>query len=564
MEKKVGEDRPPASRRQGIAAQRPTGQADPARRSQEKHLERIAGDHRRREEHGGGGGTEFLRQTFHRGSVATGPGAGNARFPLCIARAWVNLKGHMPRCLRPCLIALAALLVLVLAAVLALNLHLQSAAMQQQLRQAAMDTIGLPLNVRSAIYTPWDGIRLRGLVIPDMENAGVNFLEASEFQIIFRLLPLWRREFVVSDLRLKEAVLTWRQNADGRWRVPRHPDEAVAVPAGTPLVARPAPTPAPAPARPALDIVGAVAPEPGVTVRVDGMQLRRSRILFENRDGWPLLDADGITAKAALTPEGDARGGASVPEAVLAGLVVARDLAADFTLEQGLLQLADIRGDIAGGRLSGRGWIATREDGSPYDWELGLDGFRMSELRLPASFAGTRLEGILAARFAAQGRNAPQRQLRGTARVELEGGRLIPSDYLRGLGQMLGIRELQGLDLRQAYADLRLEDDFVHVSPLWLRSDEFAVELTGPVTRGGGLDLRGRLLLGPASAARITALTGRQLPAADVGDLPGYRTVDFRVTGTLEKPQSDLASRLLGGGGGGKIGEFFLNFLGAP
>jgi hypothetical protein len=36
------------------------------------------------------------------------------------------------------------------------------------------------------------------------------------------------------------------------------------------------------------------------------------------------------------------------------------------------------------------------------------------------------------------------------------------------------------------------------------------------------------------------------------------------VTGTLEKPESDLASRLLGGGIGGKIGEFFLNFLGAP
>jgi uncharacterized protein involved in outer membrane biogenesis len=48
-----------------------------------------------------------------------------------------------------------------------------------------------------------------------MENAGVNFLEASEFQILFRLMPLLRREFVVSDLRLKEAVLAWRQKPNG-------------------------------------------------------------------------------------------------------------------------------------------------------------------------------------------------------------------------------------------------------------------------------------------------------------------------------------------------------------
>jgi hypothetical protein len=84
------------------------------------------------------------------------------------------------------------------------------------------------------------------------------------------------------------------------------------------------------------------------------------------------------------------------------------------------------------------------------------------------------------------------------------------------------------------------------------------------VTRGGGLDLKARLVLSPSSAARIAALTGRDLPAANIEGLDGFRALDFRVTGTLEKPQSDLASRLLGGGVGGKIGEFFLNFIGTP
>ena len=111
----------------------------------------------------------------------------NALFPLCIKPHYVNVADPMSRCLRLCLIAAAALGALVVAAVLAFNLHLQSNAMQEQLRKAAIDTIGLPLNVRSAVYTPWDGICLRGLVMPDMENAGVNFLEASEFRIMFSL-----------------------------------------------------------------------------------------------------------------------------------------------------------------------------------------------------------------------------------------------------------------------------------------------------------------------------------------------------------------------------------------
>lgn len=468
----------------------------------------------------------------------------------------------MSRCLRPCLIAAAVCASLVVAAVLALNLHLQSAAVQKQLRQAAVDTIGLPLNVRSVFYTPWDGICLRGLVMPDMENAGVNFLEASEFRIIFRLLPLLRREFIVSELRLQEAVLTWRQNAEGKWRVPRKPEEAVPVPAGTPLTAAPAPSPTPA--RPAARIVDAVLPEPVVTVSVEGMDVRRSRILFENRDGWPLLDAEGINARARLTPVGDATGQAAIPEAVLAGLVVARDLASDFVLADGQLRLADIRGEIAGGTLGGSGRIATRSEGSPYEWDLKLDGFKMSELKLPSSFGGTRLEGTLGASFAVQGRNAPQRKVSGLARVDLDGGRLIPSDYLRGLGQVIGIREMQSLEIKEAYSELRIEDDFIHVAPLWIRAEEFAVEMKGPVTRAGGLDLKARLILGPSPAARLAAVTGRELPPADIDGMDGYRALSFNVTGTLEKPQSDLAGRLLGGGIGGKIGDFFLNFIGRP
>ena len=456
----------------------------------------------------------------------------------------------MRRCLRPCLILLLVLVVAAAAAVLAFNLHLQSPAMQERLRQGALETLGLPLNIRSTVYTPWDGIRLRGLVVPDAENAGVNFLEASEFQILFRLRPLLRREFVVSSLCLKEAVLNWRQTRDGRWRLPRQADETAAR-------ARRTPAPETAPAE-------AVATPPPFRIRIEGMEIRRSRILFENRDAWPLLDAEGITARAAIDADGNARGQAAVPEAVLAGVIVARDLGSPFTLEKGKLSLPDIRGDLSGGRLSGQGTIAVRKPGSPYEWRLQLDDFRLADLRLPASFGGTKFEGLLAATFELSGRNAPDRHLRGTGRLEVSGGKLVPPPHLQELGRALGIRELRGTDLQAARAALRVEDDFIHVEPLWLRADDLAVELRGTVTRAGKLDLAGRLLLAPKSAAQLAERTGREWPAAGDGELPAYRAVPFKVTGTLEKPESDLAARLLGGGVGGKIGEFFLNFLGAP
>lgn len=463
----------------------------------------------------------------------------------------------MPRCLRPCLILLAILVLLASAAVLAFNLHLQSPAMQERLRQGAAETLGLPLNVRSTVYTPWDGIRLRGLVVPDMENSGVNFLEASEFQIQFRLWPLLRREFVVSRLALKEAVLTWRQNAEGRWRVPRSAAEAVSRPSGTP--ATPAPE-AEATATPEIK----EKKKPAFAVRVEGMEIRRSRILFENRDAWPLLDAEGITARATLQPNGDAQGEASVPEAILAGIIVASEIGGPFNLKKGRLKFPDIRGDISGGRLSGEGVIAVREQGSPYKWKLQLADFRLADLHLPSSLGGTKFEGLLEAQFEVSGRNAPDRQVRGAGHLEIGGGKLVPPPHIQELGRALDIRELRSMDLQAGRADLRLEDDFIHLDPLWLRAEDIAVELRGTATRAGKLDLKGRLLLAPKTAARLAERTGREWPAAGDGELPSYRAVPFKVTGTLEEPESDLASRLLGGGIGGKIGEFFLNFLGAP
>jgi len=448
---------------------------------------------------------------------------------------------------------LAIVAALLGAAVLAFNIHLQSPAMQERLHEGALETVGLPVTVRQVFYTPWDGIRLRGLVVPDRENAGVNFLEASDFQIRFRLLPLLRREFVVSRITLEEAALTWRQNAFGQWRLPRRAEEATVQPAGTPTL-----TPSMPPA---------IAPdtEPMFQVRVEGMEVRRSRILFENRDAWPLLEADGITARTeSLSPDGQARGVARIPQAVLAGFVTARDLRGNFELTDGLLSFPEIQGDVAGGTLSGRGFIATREEGSPYDWQLQLAGLRLADLDLPAGLAGTTLGGTLDAEVSMAGRNAPQRQVRGTGRLAVTKGRLVPPQHVQDMGRLLDIRELRGVDLQAARADLRIEDDFIHLEPLWLRAENLALEIQGTISRAGRLDLKARLLVSPSTGRRLAARTGRAWPVAGDGELPDFRALSFNITGTLDDPQSDFASRLLGGGPAGQIGEFFLNILGSP
>jgi hypothetical protein len=148
--------------------------------------------------------------------------------------------------------------------------------------------------------------------------------------------------------------------------------------------------------------------------------------------------------------------------------------------------------------------------------------------------------------------------------LTVDGGRIVPSAYLRGLGQALGIRELQGMNFSEARASLRIEDDLLHVEPLRLRSEEIAVEMAGPITRTGALDLQARLMLSPPVAARLRAISGRDLPLTTDESLPGFSELPFRITGTLDAPQSDLATSLLGNGMAGQIGNFLFNLIGTP
>ncbi len=468
----------------------------------------------------------------------------------------------MSRLTRYFFMAFAVAVLLVILAVVATNIYLQGPKMKEKLRQAAMESIGLPLTVRSTSYTPWSGIRLQGLVVPDMENEGVNFLEASEFQITFRLLPLLWREFVVSQLTLKQAVLTWRQNPEGKWRVPRDPKKATAQVAGTPVLPQPSASPA---------LTTEPLPEPPAEsgrpfrVTVQNMEVQHSRILFENRDSWPLLDADKIGIQVAIDAQGAAKGNVKVPEAALAGLVIVQDLASPFTLsKEGLLNFSDIRANVSGGTFTGQGQISLREEGSPYTWALNLSALQLQDLRLPAKLGGTQIEGTLGGHLDISGSNAPQRKVRGKGFIEISGGRLIPPPRLQDIGRGFNISELTGMNLQAARADLRMEDDLTYVEPLWLRSDQIAIELRGTVARGGQLKLKGLLLVSPEVAGKLSLIARRELPPANDERVPDYRVIDFDVGGTLQNPESNLLAQILGGGIGAQIGGLLLNFLGTP
>ncbi|MFY8215986.1 MAG: hypothetical protein ACOVMP_05225, partial [Chthoniobacterales bacterium] len=109
---------------------------------------------------------------------------------------------------------LAALAVV---ALIGINLYLQSADVQQRIRDATEDAIGAPVTVRSTIYTPWSGLTLSGLQVPPWIQPAPNMFEASKFSVRFELLPLLNRRFVIREVALEKPVFALRQREDGAW-----------------------------------------------------------------------------------------------------------------------------------------------------------------------------------------------------------------------------------------------------------------------------------------------------------------------------------------------------------
>src|SRR5437762_13195639 len=69
--------------------------------------------------------------------------------------------------------------------------------------------------------TPWGGLELSGITIPQIVSVGPkNFLQARTFRLRVRFLSLFSRRLVIKDVSLVRPRVVWPQNTEGKWRLP--------------------------------------------------------------------------------------------------------------------------------------------------------------------------------------------------------------------------------------------------------------------------------------------------------------------------------------------------------
>src|SRR5213079_3725024 len=123
---------------------------------------------------------------------------------------------------RLAVIALGALIGLGAVVLLGVNLYVQSQGAQGKMQQELSRSLGVPLKIRSMSVTPWGGLELSGITIPQTVSVGPkHFLEARTFRLRVRFLSLFSRRLVIKEVSLIKPRVVWPQDAEGKWKLPK-------------------------------------------------------------------------------------------------------------------------------------------------------------------------------------------------------------------------------------------------------------------------------------------------------------------------------------------------------
>ncbi|CAN5472723.1 hypothetical protein BH20VER3_BH20VER3_06380 [soil metagenome] len=443
--------------------------------------------------------------------------------------------------------------VLLLAGVvlLAVNLYVQSQGMHQRIQQELSQRLGTPLRLRQISITPWSGLKLNGITIPqEPGKTGENFLKARSFQLRVQFWSLFSDRLVIRQVSLIKPEVVWAQNSSGKWRLPELPPakqrgpevSTAAISPNTPPAPPPAanrPEPAVSPNEPVL-----AATPVAFTPEVQRVTLKDGSFTFLDAAGRVVAKFQGLDFHSAFRTATEIKGNASVGQISLRDRFFIEDLESPLRYEPTRLAFSNISAHAAGGTISGRFEMQLQAADSPFTATVKFRDLQAEKLLTNAGGPAGMIQGRLEGYLDAAGKTADSNALNGRGEIVLREGKLQQYSLLVALGQILQIDELMQLQLEQAEVKYHISPGIVTIDELLLRSPNIRFTATGTINFQGKLRLKSQLALNEKVRRQLFSPIRENFePLAKPA---GYAAVDFKINGTLEKPKTDLMDKLVG------------------
>jgi len=419
-----------------------------------------------------------------------------------------------------------------------INLYLQSGGVQQRIRDTAARALGTEIKISSTTYTPWGGLVLRGISVPDSTAPEVNAIEAAALRIRFALPPLLQQRFVVTECALFEPKLIVRQLENGNWLIPL-PERVKEEPSQPEVPSAP------------------VAKGPSFKAELQRFRLGSGQISFINAKNQTVLLLDKSDINAEIAPDLTARGTVRIGRMNVSKIVKPSKVGGPFTWDGKTLDLPDIQGTLAGGQLTGT-YRVQSGDAPSFILAAKLNGILLKKLVAEAGIEPGKTDGQLNGSLDLSGDPRNTESLAGKGHFELVAATLKPIELISKLGELLQINELQLLQLSDARVDLTIGGDRVQVDNLFLKSENLILSGQGPIRFNGKIKLDAKLLINSKLQQQLKGILGNNFVESED---PAYRQLPFTVTGKVDKPKTDLLDKLTGFNLGQDMGGLLQNLF---
>ena len=427
------------------------------------------------------------------------------------------------------------------ATLLAVNLYVQSQGTQERIQQELSQGLDMPLHIERISVTPWGGLKLTGLTIPQSNPAAAPpCLAADTLRLRVRFRSIFRGPLVIKEVALVKPQVHWAQNESGKWRLPSLANNRRGGTKPTSAAASP-PTPALRPSSTAMPARTHELPIPQPEIK--RVKLGAGSFRFLDGTNHDIAFFDGVAFSSAVRDASSLRGETRVAKITLRDRMFLEDLRAGLLYDPGTLVLSDIKARVGKGELAGNFSIEPQRKDSPFTVHARFGRVQADDLVTQAGGTKGTVRGVLQGTLEAGGELGNTEALTGAGTIQLHEGHVQQFALLVAIGQVLQIEELTQLDLEQAQAHYHLAANSVLVDELLLRSPNLRLNAAGTVSFNGKLALEATLTINDKIRAQLFRAIRDNFAA---GTEPGEYTLPFHISGTLEKPKTDLMERAIG------------------
>jgi len=466
------------------------------------------------------------------------------------------------------LIVLAAILALGAALVVGLNLYIQSPGSQARIQEELSKSLRLPLKLTNTSVTPWSDLKITGISVP---NGDANFLEASSFTASYRLLPLLEGKLIITEMRVENPKIVWRQDEKEKWRLPE-PEKAAEVSReeAKTAAAEPASTPA-------APIPGAELPATSETksekkkekkkkdfeVVVQRFDVKNGSIeLLDHQNKHVAVFVGVDMTYTKLTPE-HVEGTAAIGKAIWADGLTLENVRTPFSFTRAdhELSLPEITATLAGGSVRGRFLSRAEAEHTPFNGAVKFERVSLDALTVQTGGEAGQAIGELSGEFEMRGETDRMEKATGTGALDLRDGQFRQLEFFQNIGAALGLREFGNMRLKEGHADFHLSGQKIIVEQLLLATNDLQMTSKGTIRLEKGdrkVALDAQLSVDEALVKQLPSLIGDSFVAAE----NNRRTIDFNITGTTDKPKTNLLDKLIGSKINVQFGDLISNLFG--